>query len=66
MNYFSFSEHVRGLRELVDFYDQEAREHHQRHDNKKADICLTKKKLALKEVNHLASSTLEIYLLVLS
>lgn len=44
-------EHIRGLHELIDYYDQEAREYHQRRDTKKADLALTKKKLAMKEVN---------------
>jgi len=48
---FYFIEHIRGLEELIDYYDQEARDHHQRRDTKKADICLTKKKLVMKEVN---------------
>lgn len=46
-------EHIRGLHELIDHYDQEAREYHQRRDTKKADLALTKKKLAMKEVNSL-------------
>jgi hypothetical protein len=46
-----FLEHIRGLHDIIDRYDQEAREHHQRRDTKKADLCLTKKKLAMKEVN---------------
>lgn len=47
-------EHLRGLHELVEYYDQEAREHHQRRDSKKVDICLTKKKLASKEIETLS------------
>ncbi|CAF3908062.1 unnamed protein product [Rotaria sp. Silwood2] len=46
-------EHVRGLEELSDYYDQEAREYHQRRETKKADIALTKKKLVMKEINTL-------------
>jgi hypothetical protein len=45
-----FPEHIRGLHELIDYYDQEARECHQRREAKKADLYLTKKKLAMKEV----------------
>ena len=48
----NFVEHVRGLEELVQYYDQEARDYHQRRDQKKADLFLTKKKLVLKEVRH--------------
>jgi len=47
-------EHIRGLREIINSYDQEAREHHQRHETKKADMCLTKKKLAMKEIDTLS------------
>ncbi|CAF0973323.1 unnamed protein product [Rotaria sp. Silwood1] len=46
-------EHVRGLEELNDYYDQEAREYHQRRETKKADIALTKKKLVMKEIDTL-------------
>ena len=46
----SLVDHLRGLEELIDHYDQEAREYHQRRDTKKAEIYLTKKKLVMKEV----------------
>ena len=46
-----FIEHLRGLDELVHYYDQEARQYHQERDTKKADLFLTKKKLVQKEVN---------------
>ncbi|CAF1370093.1 unnamed protein product [Adineta steineri] len=46
-------EHIHGLEELIDYYDQEAREYHQRHDTRKADMCLTKKKLVIKEIGTL-------------
>ncbi|CAF3410052.1 unnamed protein product [Rotaria socialis] len=46
-------EHVRNLEELNDYYDQEARENHQRRETKKADISLTKKKLVMKEIETL-------------
>ncbi|CAF3989952.1 unnamed protein product [Rotaria magnacalcarata] len=45
--------HVRNLEELNDYYDQEARENHQRRETKKADISLTKKKLVMKEIETL-------------
>ncbi|CAF0721649.1 unnamed protein product [Adineta ricciae] len=47
------NEHLRGLEELIDYYDQEAREYHQRHDSKKADVCLTKRRLVEKEIGTL-------------
>ena len=57
----SLVEHLRGLDELIEHYDQEAREYHQRRDNKKAEIYLTKKKLVMKEVIESHSRLTTIY-----
>ncbi|UJR21607.1 hypothetical protein I4U23_024689 [Adineta vaga] len=51
------NEHIRGLEELIDHYDQEARDYHQRHDSKKADVCLTKRKLVQKEIGTLTGQS---------
>lgn len=46
---------------MIDYYDQEARDYHQRRDTKKADLALTKKKLAMKEVTNLFLSLIHFF-----